>query len=156
MAQQRRAGSDSRCCTRQDPPLIWRDYVDDLHPSVVAMDRWLDGLVPFERFHQEGENAELIEAAAAGELWDSGDETARIKPIYSDPDVYELRRRALTKALRFYHAEPVELPTALVSLHRHIKSDSPSQQSEIDFAVERYRAGAGNGWQPRSSPPNNL
>lgn len=91
-----------------------------------------------------------MEAAAAGELWDSGDETTRIKPIYSDPDVYELRRRALTKALRFYHAEPFELPTSLVSLHRHIKSDSPSQQREIDFAVKRYRAGARRGWNPDS------
>lgn len=146
MAEHRYDRSESRCCARHEPPLDWYNYVNNAHPSVVSMDNWLASLVPFERHHQEGENEELFEAAAAGGLWESGDETTRIKPIYSDPDVYELRRKALTKPLRFYHAEPAELPTSLIALHRHIKSSASSQQAEIDYAVGRYRRGSKTNW----------
>lgn len=129
---------------------MWQDYVEATHPSVVAMDTWLSTLVIFERLHQEGETEDLFEAAAAGDLWDSGDETTPIKPIYSNPDVYELRRKALKKALRFYHAEPLVLTTSLVALHRHIKTGAESQQREIDHAVKRYEDGAAVSW--RRSP----
>lgn len=125
----------------------WRDHIDVSNPSVVSMDTWFARLPVFEQNHQQGECEELFEAAAAGELWDSGDETTPIKPINSDPDVYELRRKALNKALRFYHAEPAVLPMSLVALHRHIKTDSAGQQQEIDFAVERYRSGAAVNWR---------
>ena len=124
----------------------WRDHVDASHPSVIAMDAWLKSLHPFERRIQEAEIEELLEAAAAGRLWDSGDAKTKIKPIRDKPEVYELRRKALTKMLRFYHAEPTELPRSLVALHRHIKIDAPSQQREIDHAASMYVAARRAGW----------
>lgn len=77
-----------------------------------------------------------------GSLEDSGDARTPIRPIRSDPDVYELRHKALGKRLRFYHGEPTELPCSLVLLHRHIKCEEFPQQAQINFAVDRYRSGA--------------
>jgi hypothetical protein len=103
-------------------------------------------LAPFARAHQQGENDDLLEAAAGGELWDSGDETTLIKPIREDPEIFELRRQALSKKLRFYHGEPSELPRSLVALHRHIKTDNASQQAEIIYASGRYVQGRASIW----------
>lgn len=104
------------------------------------MDAWIDSLPVFSRNHELGEIDDLFEAAALGELEDTGDARTPIKPIRADPDVYELRRKALSKQLRFYHAEPAEMPEGLVALHKHIKDHGP-QQDEIDFAVKRYSDG---------------
>ncbi|WP_246078173.1 hypothetical protein [Rhodoglobus vestalii] len=112
----------------------------------MALSTWLATLVPFARIVEEAEIEELFAAAANGELWDSGDGTTPIKPIREDPEVYELRRTALSKKLRFYHGEPAELPTKLVFLHRHIKVDNESQQHEIEYAAKRYLAGRASGW----------
>ncbi|MCZ9881919.1 hypothetical protein [Arthrobacter sp. B2a2-09] len=97
------------------------------------------------RSHELGEIDDLLEAAALGELEDTGDARTPIKPIRSDPEVYELRRKALSKQLRFYHAEPDDLPDGLLALHKHMKG-AVSQQEEIDFAVDRYGSGRPNGW----------
>ncbi|WP_260852762.1 hypothetical protein [Curtobacterium pusillum] len=105
---------------------------------MVALDRWLSTLAPFSRNHEEGEIDDLFEAAAAGSLWDSGDASTPIKPVFEDPEIYELRRTALNKKLRFYHAEPERDSTKLVALHRHIKVDGPSQQVEIEGAADLY------------------
>ncbi|MDP5226452.1 MULTISPECIES: hypothetical protein [Arthrobacter] len=113
---------------------------------MIALDDWLASLPEFARSHEEGEIEELFEAAAHGELEDSGDETSPIKPIRTDPDVYELRRKALSKPLRFYHAEPEILPDGLLKLHRHIKSSGKDQQTQIDLAVDRYRTGESSRW----------
>lgn len=142
----RRSGNDSRCCDPNLAPLNWIDCQDASHPSVVALSTWLATLVPFARIVEESEIEELFAAAANGELWDSGDETTPIKPIKEDPEVYELRRTALSKKLRFYHGEPAELPAKLVALHRHIKVNNPSQQDEIEYAAKRYIAGRASGW----------
>lgn len=80
-------------------------------------------------------------------MQDSGDARTPIKPIWKDPEVFELRRTALKKRLRFYHGEPAEAPHALVALHRHIKLDDPPQQTEIEFAASRYRTGRPAGWR---------
>ena len=80
-------------------------------------------------------------------MQDSGDARTPIKPIWKDPEVFELRRTALKKRLRFYHGEPAEAPHALVALHRHIKLEDPSQQTEIEFAANRYWAGRPTRWR---------
>lgn len=142
----RRKGSDSRCCDPSLAPLEWVDYVDTTHASVQELEEWLASLSPFARNHELGEIEDLMEAASNGELWDSGDETTRIKPIREDPEVFELRRTALSKKLRFYHGEPAHLPTALVALHRHIKVDTVGQQVEIEHAAARYTEGRAKRW----------
>lgn len=141
MVRKRRTGSDSRCCTPASVPYVWRDYRDQERQAAVDLDKWMHTLPVFERLHQEGENEDLLEAAARGELWDSGDETTKIKPIVTNPDIYELRRTALTRKLRFYHGEPAELPLMLIELHRHMKVDDATQQAEIEHAADRYIAG---------------
>lgn len=133
-----REGSDSRCCQARANPLLWHSHVDADHASVVSLDDWLQTLAPFARQGQLGEIDDLMDAASRGELEDTGDARTPIKPIVTNPDIYELRRQALTKKLRFYHAEPPEDATALVALHKHIKVDGKSQQTEINYAVTRY------------------
>lgn len=140
-----RKGSDSRCCTPVPFPRAWQEYTDLNHPSVVALDDWLQSLPPFSRNQQLGEIDDLLEAAALGQLEDTADERTKIKPIRADPEIYELRRKALSKPLRFYHAEPAELPDGLLALHKHMKG-SGSQQDEINFSVKRYKDGRPNGW----------
>lgn len=146
MAAGRRTGNDSRCCDSSGAPWSWNVYVDDGHPSCVEFDNWLARLAPFARSHEQGEIDDLFEAASRGELWDSNDARTPIKPIRLDPEIYEIRRTALSKMLRFYHGEPRMLPNSLVSLHRHIKKDDPSQQIEIEYAAIRYIQGRGNLW----------
>ena len=150
MERRRKSGSDSRCCFEREVPLTWKYYVDEAHPSVVAFERWLAGLAPFARAIELGEIEELMEAAAHGELWDSADATTPIKPINEHPEIFELRRRGLSKALRIYHAEPEGFPSALVAIHRHIKTGAREQQREIEYAAQRYEIGAENSWEPTS------
>lgn len=118
----------------------WQYYIDQSHESVLALEAWIESLPMFSRSHELGEIDDLFEAAALGELEDTGDARTAIKPIRSDPDVYELRRKALSKHLRFYHAEPSEIPDGLLALHKHMK-DSGLQQDEINFAITRYTDG---------------
>ncbi|MDT3343871.1 hypothetical protein [Microbacterium aquilitoris] len=127
-------------------PLAWHDHVDEGHSGVQALDAWLKSLVPFSRNHEQGEIDDLFDAASNGELWDSGDETTMIKPIREDPEIFELRRTALSKKLRFYHGEPAELPKALIKLHRHIKTTNSDQQAQIEHAAERYQDGRATQW----------
>lgn len=141
----RRRGSDSRCCIPVPVARRWQDYLDYSNQSVIALDAWIQSLHPFSQAHELGEIDDLLEAAALGELEDTGDARTPIKPIRTDPDVYELRRKALSKQLRFYHAEPAEMPDGLLALHKHMKN-GVVQQDEIDFAVERYRTGRQTGW----------
>lgn len=146
MVSRYRTGSDSRCCTPGAVPYVWRDYQNPDRPAAADLDTWLASLPPFARIHEEGENEELLDAAARGELWDSGDETTPIKPIVEDPEIFELRRTALTKKLRFYHGEPAELPLMLIALHRHIKTGGRSQQTEIEYAADRFTDGRPSYW----------
>lgn len=129
----------SRCSIPAGGPYTWLDSVDTSHESVQRFDAWLKSLPPFTRDIEEGEIEELFEAAGNGELRQSADADTPLKPISTDPDIYELRKRSLSEALRFYHGEPERYPSHLVKLHRHIKSDHPPQQDEIDHAVGRYR-----------------
>lgn len=146
MELRRRSGSDSRCCVEREAPLTWKYYVDESHPSVVAYERWLASLAPFVREHELGEIEELMEAAACGALWESADAKTPIKAINEHPEIFELRRRGLSKALRFYHAEPERLPSALVAIHRHIKTGPREQQREIEYAAQRYELCAESIW----------
>lgn len=150
MELRRRSGSDSRCCFEREVPLTWKYYVDESHPSVVAFEQWLTSLAPFARNIELGEIEELMEAATFGELWESADAKTPIKPINQHPEIFEIRRRGLNKALRFYHAEPEGLPTELVAIHRHIKIGPREQQREIEYATKRYELGAENCWEPRN------
>lgn len=137
-----RPASESRCCQPTGRPYRWHDFVDPSNDSVRELDEWLENLPPFAREHELGELEDLFEAAGRGELEDTGDEMTPIKPIRTDPDIYELRRTALSKKLRFYHGEPLKYPDLLVKLHRHIKVDKIRQDVEIAFAASRYHAGA--------------
>lgn len=124
----------------------WHDYTDPSDPSIAALEAWLNGLAPFARNAELGRIDDLMEAAARGELEDSGDERTPIKPVHKDPELYELRHRALKHQLRFYHGEPREFPTTLVAVHRHIKDSSRNQEQEIRKAAARYLAGRGSLW----------
>lgn len=146
MVKKRRRGSDSRCCQPEPGPYVWRDYKEPSRQAAVDLVTWMESLPVFARIHEEGENEDLLDAAARGELWDSGDETTKIKPIIENPEIFELRRTSLSKKLRFYHGEPAELPLMLVSVHQHIKTTSASQQAEIEYAAECYVAGRPSYW----------
>lgn len=87
---------------------------------------------------EEGEIDDLFAAAAAGLLDDDTDEYAPLSPIFSDPDLYELRLKTV-RTYRFYHGEPQRYPDLLLKLHRHIKDGNTDQQAEIEFAIDRYR-----------------
>ncbi|WP_426323055.1 hypothetical protein [Microbacterium sp. E-13] len=142
----KRSGNDSRCCVPANPPHQWVDFQDESRPAVLDYEAWFASLAPFARHHELGEVDDLLDAAANGKLWDSGDATTPIKPIRENPEIYELRRTALSKKLRFYHGEPAVLPGSLVRLNRHIKSDEQGQQIEIEFAARRYVSGASTSW----------
>lgn len=133
-------GRDSRCSNAEAAPYNWFDYVDKDHPSVMHLNQWFESLPIFVQHDEEGKIEGLMEKASQGELWQSDDAKSPLKPITSDPEMFELRHKSLNKPLRFYHAEPEHRPDLLVRLHQHIKRENPSQQEEIDFAVERYRA----------------
>ncbi|KTR76176.1 hypothetical protein NS234_12155 [Microbacterium oxydans] len=98
------------------------------------------------RDHELGRMDNLLERAEQGKLEDSGDETTPIAPIRHDPEIYELRHQALSKKMRLYHGEPLELPMALVALHRHIKVNDEHQQQQIEHAAERYNDGRDSLW----------
>lgn len=118
------------------------------HYAVTELDEWLAGLHRFARENELGRIDELFEAAAAGRIVDPGDDvTTKIKPVRHDPELWELRHKALSKPLRFYHAEPPQLPSALVKLHRHIKTDDEDQQDQIEYASDRYRISDENDWE---------
>lgn len=142
-----RRGADSRCCRPVDPPWEWHDYVDPSDVAVLELEAWLDALTPWARDHELGKIDDLLDAAALGDLEDSGDERTPIVPVRTDPEIYELRHRALAKQLRFYHGEPSELPMALVALQRHIKSGREHQQQQIDRATQRYINGRADLWE---------
>jgi|SRR5699024_6282638 len=129
----------SRCSDKESGPYRWFDYVDEEHPSVIHLEEWLQSLPFFAQSDERGKIDAVMDKARQGELWDSGDAKSPLRPITSDPELFELRHMALTKPLRLYHAEPSKHPDLLLLLHRHIKKDVPPQQEEIDFAVERYR-----------------
>ena len=134
----KRTGNDSRCCTPADPPLLWIDITDTSHQAVEEYEEWLASLAPFERAHQQGRIDSLLGAASKGELFDSDDHSSKITPVRRDPDIYELRYKALTKRLRFYHGEPPHAPNLLYRLHRHIKKDKTDQDAQIDHAQRVY------------------
>lgn len=143
-----RKGSDSRCCRPADAPYFWHDFVDASHYAVAELDAWLHSLPPFARLNELGRIDELFEAASEGRIAAPCDDaTARIKPIRHDPELWELRYKALSKPLRFYHAEPVRLPRHLVELHRHIKTTGDDQQEQIEYATDRYRISDENDWK---------
>lgn len=149
-----RSGPDSRCCHPVDVPYQWRDLVDPDHEAVAALEAWLQSLPRFTMLNEPGRIDELLEAAASGRIADAGDSvTTRIKPIRSDPELWELRHQALSKPLRFYHAEPVNHPDVLVKLHRHIKIGKNDQQSQIEHASRRFHLGDEVNWDPSKQPP---
>lgn len=147
MSSEHRKGSDSRCCNAGLGPYQWLDYVDQEHYALKEISNWLSQLTPWARAHELGEIDELLEKAERGELWDSGDETTKIKPIRLNPEIFELRHTSLSKKLRFYHGEPSKLPHNLVAVHRHIKTSNKNQQVEIEYASERYCSGEKESWQ---------
>lgn len=145
----------SRCTISQPVDMTWLEYVDTTHNSVVALADWIDTLQPFAQEFVVGQMDALQESAAAGLLRDGDD--GKIKPIRVDPDIYELRWKLLSKAVRQYHAEPPAMPAELVRLHVHIKTFVPKnrpltsrlQDAEIKHAQGRYGAGESSSWGSR-------
>ncbi|MFC7430967.1 MULTISPECIES: hypothetical protein [unclassified Agrococcus] len=133
-----RTGSDSRCCSPREFPLTWIDHQDHEHEDIAAVQAWLATLRDFARDHEIGEIRELLDAAAHGMLEDTGDEKTPIKPVRREPEIYELRHQALSKAMRFYHGEPAHRIDLLVGLHHHIKVSKAHQRAAIAHAAERY------------------
>lgn len=132
-------GLNSRCCDPRENPLQWLSYVDESHAEVQKLAAFWAGLEPWAAEHELGAIAALLDLAANGKLIYSTQPSTPIKPIRTDPDLYELRHTALAKKLRFYHAEPPKHPDLLVRLHEHIKIDDDHQQKQIDYAASRYR-----------------
>lgn len=126
--------------------MAWHDYTDSGHPAVQSLEKWVNSLSPWARDHELGRLDDVLEAASKGQLEDSGDERTPIKPINKDPELYEIRHQALSKKLRLYHGEPHELPTTLVSVHRHIKENGSQQETQIRDAAARYLAGRPSLW----------
>lgn len=102
------------------------------------MDAFLASLIPPVRAVEEGEIEDLMDAAAAGLIEEDSDDYVPLKPIFSDPDLYELRLKTL-RTYRFYHGEPAAYPDLLLALHRHIKDRETKQQDEINHSITRYR-----------------
>lgn len=94
-------------------------------------------MIPTERAVVKGEIEELFDAAAHGLLEESADDYEPLKPIVTDPEIWELRFQEPAE-YRFYHGEPPRHPSVLVKLHRHIKDDADAQQAEILYAISRY------------------
>lgn len=88
-----RASNDrrSRCSNEEAAPYQWVDYVDQGHPSVIELEEWFQSLSPFARSHEQGTIDNLMEQAQKGKLWESNDAKTPIKPITSDPELFELR-----------------------------------------------------------------
>lgn len=135
-------GRASRCCVPQNPPLMWVGSIDEHDESVVEFAEWVSGLARFARNDVMAQIDALCGLAARGELVEG---TGDIEPIRTDPDLYELRWRLLSKVIRQYHGEPARHSKHLVKLHLHIKADSArqeasgrSQQEEIELAIGRY------------------
>lgn len=132
-----RTPSDSRCSQPMGAPYRWVNNVDDSHASVVRYDEHFAMMHPPLRAITVGEIEELFDAAARGDLEESGDEYEALKPIVSDPEIWELLVHEPAE-YRFYHGEPPKYPQVLVKLHRHIKDDAAAQQDEINHAISRY------------------
>jgi len=133
-----RTPSDSRCSQPAAFPYQWLDNVDTQHPSVLRYEAHFAMMLATQRAMLLGEVDELFEAAANGELEESADDYAPLKPIVSDPEIWELRLDSLAE-YRYYHGEPPRWPNLLVKLHRHVKDDAAAQQEEIEQAIRRYR-----------------
>lgn len=136
-----RRPSDSRCSQPREIPCTWLDYVDGSHPSVLKFEEHFAMMLATVRAIVKGEIEELFEAAAHGELEESADEYEPLKPIVSDPEIWELRVDEPSD-YRFYHGEPPTHPQILLKLHRHVKNDADAQQEEIEYAISRYRSKA--------------
>lgn len=144
----------SRCTLPRSVPLDWIDFRDDENEQTNLA---LSAILALPEAQQElviGEIVALRERAALG-LIPYGDENdPDLKPIRTDPDVYELRWRFGSVLLRQYHAEPPELPNALVDLHFHRKDVSSNddtkiaalQDVEISQAQLRYLGGRSHLW----------
>jgi hypothetical protein len=143
----RRRGSDSRVCKPWDAPYAWQMYLDPEHSGAQGLAEWLEGLSEFNQNHIEGQIDDLFDAAEQGELEDTGDEKTPIKPVHPNPEIFELRLKQLNKKLRFYHGEPDFMPSALVSIHEHIKTTNKAQSLEIGFAAKRYQRGRSSYWR---------
>ncbi len=128
------------------------DFTDPTHSAIQELESWVSSLKPFARNSVLGRIDDLLDAAARGELEDTGDERTPIAPIRRDPEIYELRHKSLNKKLRFYHGEPSELPDALVALHRHVKTDGADQERQIVAAVQRYKSGRADLWESNKQP----
>lgn len=129
----------------------WRSFRDDGHASVEEVAAWLESLKPFVRESLLGQIDALVELAATGEIvFDPNaqdDPKAPLKPIWDQPELYELRWTLLSKKLRQYHGEPASHPDLLVDLHLHFKGNGNTQDQEISQAVLRYRAGERGVWR---------
>lgn len=135
-------------------------FLDSDHESLVELQDWLDTLSEVDRELVEEEIEDLLEAASRGRI---------PKPVYEnlvrvgiDPMFLELRwlfrglgKRSKDVPVRQYHAEPTELPDALVALHRHIKKwkgltkaqRDELQETEMRYAKFRYIAGKSSQWE---------
>ncbi len=143
----------SRCTVPQTTDLFWREYVDEHHDSTIELTDWIESLQPFAQSSVLGQIDALLDLAASGQIH-AGDES-KLRPIRRDPDLYELKWKLLSKAVRQHHAEPPHYPDDLVKLHVHIKSmrktsaeTRAAQDMEISQAQFRYVAGESSEWTP--------
>lgn len=146
-----RSGSNSRCCIESGAPYEWVHVEQRAHAQYVAYEAWLSQMTPLSREIEEGEIEELFEAAAAGQLEDSGDNFSPIKPVTHKPEIYELRRRSGATSpytyLRFYHSEPDVRPKDLIALHRHIKANDDDQTDALAQAIQLHEMCEQLRWQ---------
>lgn len=144
----------SRTTVPTETPYEWRTYVDDTHPSSITFAAWLSSLSPFNLRHFVGQLDGLKEAAANGLIpHGQPDDTTRIKPIWDQPELWELRWTMLTTKVRQYHAEPISEPNLLAALHIHVKDvtgtraqSKAAQDAEIKEAVKSHTNHGNGGW----------
>ena len=142
----------SRCSVKRSLPMDWVDWEDLTSPGQVKLSAWLETLAPFNVAFVVGQIDALRELAAEGRI--THGDTGKLNPIRDEPEIYELKWKLLSVAVRQYHGEPTTFPTDLVRLHMHIKEFVPGdrkatsalQDIEIEFAVKRYVDGEPANW----------
>lgn len=138
---------------------VWRDYecihgrevlLDELEAIASDTQGMRRGVTPSEMQLRIAEIEAVIERARFGELVDRDE----LKPIYVDPELWEIRTRINNKLVRIYHAEPQSFTDLMVGLRAHFKWVDGSgreierrQNAEMSHAARRFREGSSRQWQ---------
>ena len=138
---------------------VWRDYecshgrevlLDELVAIASDSEGWNVPVPEAEIQARIGELDAVIERAIHGELV----ERQELKPVQTDPELWEIRTYINNKKVRIYHAEPQDFRNLMVGLRAHFKwvdgtesEISKRQNSHISLAARRFHEGQGRDWK---------